>query len=534
MPLYIFTPLSYLLFAAALVALVTAGFAFSRRRAPGALFLALLELAVAQWSASIGFEAAATRLELKILWSQIAYLGTAAAPLLFCLFALDYSQTGRPRSGRLLAAMSVVPALAVVAAATNGLHGQLWPQIEILPERNMAVYSHGPWFWIFVTYSYLLVAIGMGSLYLSVVRFPAHYASQLGALIVGTLLPFASNVLYVSPANPYPEIDWTPIGFSLSGVVLAFAIFRLRLFDLVPVARARLLAGMPDGVVVLDERQRVIDLNPSARRLLGGDGEVRIGETVQPALAGWLAGAAGEGRETFDLVLDGGRRALEARASPLLDPAGRSQGWIVMLRDVTERRQAELGVRSLNEQLTTQLSEIEALQERLREEAIRDPLTGVFNRRYLDETLRRELAQAARGGFPLSLVLIDLDRLKDLNDTHGHAAGDQVLRAVAEAIGRSVRAGDALCRLGGDEFAVVMSNASLEHAGRRAEAWRAAVEALPVEFNGAVLRTTVSCGAAAYPGQGADAEALAAAADRALYAAKRAGRNRAVVAGAEG
>jgi diguanylate cyclase (GGDEF)-like protein len=158
----------------------------------------------------------------------------------------------------------------------------------------------------------------------------------------------------------------------------------------------------------------------------------------------------------------------------------------------------------------------------LREQTLRDPLTLLYNRRFLDDHLRRELIRASRDSRPLALIMIDLDHFKRLNDSEGHPAGDRVLAEMGALLGRHVRGSDLACRYGGEEFALVLFGATLEHACRRAEEIRAAIRDDRVRLGG----ISASLGVALYPVHAGDAEALVRAADRALYDAKRAGRDR--------
>lgn len=165
------------------------------------------------------------------------------------------------------------------------------------------------------------------------------------------------------------------------------------------------------------------------------------------------------------------------------------------------------------------------MREALKRDSIRDPLTGLFNRRYFDETLQHELARALRHHTPLSLIILDLDRFKELNDAHGHVAGDDALRAFARILRTTFRAGDVLCRYGGEEFALLLSGADLENAWSKAETFRSAIEQSKITSNGDSLgNITVSIGIAAST-DFETPEELIRAADAALYQAKRTGRN---------
>lgn len=171
------------------------------------------------------------------------------------------------------------------------------------------------------------------------------------------------------------------------------------------------------------------------------------------------------------------------------------------------------------------------LRETLREQALRDPLTGLYNRRIMEEGLAREIAKAGRESTPLVVGFVDIDHFKDFNDTYGHEAGDYVLKQVGAYLRDHTRAGDLVSRYGGEEFVTVWLGADLAGAFARAEGLREGVEALHLDLKGEPLGgVTLSIGIALLGEHGDSAEALLSAADTALYEAKGDGRNRVVVA----
>lgn len=196
-----------------------------------------------------------------------------------------------------------------------------------------------------------------------------------------------------------------------------------------------------------------------------------------------------------------------------------------VIHDITERVQAEQALRSAHTLLQTQMSELRDLHDRLRDMAIRDPLTRLYNRRYLHETLPREVARAERGDYYLATLMIDIDHFKHINDTYGHAAGDTVLQAVSHLIMASLRASDIACRYGGEEILCMLLDADVAVATRRAEDLRAAIAQLQVLAAHPAVRVTVSVGVAVFPANGASIGDAILAADSALYRAKDAGRN---------
>jgi diguanylate cyclase (GGDEF)-like protein len=167
------------------------------------------------------------------------------------------------------------------------------------------------------------------------------------------------------------------------------------------------------------------------------------------------------------------------------------------------------------------------LRDSLRTQAIEDPLTGLYNRRFMEAAVLREITRARRDNEPIGVVMIDIDRFKKFNDTYGHQAGDEMMREVGRVIRSHVRAGDLACRYGGEEFVIILHKAPGEVSRQRAEQLRSAIGSLHfAQGSERGQRVTVSIGVATFPENGASWEALLKAADEALYAAKQAGRNR--------
>ncbi|MGC1818156.1 MAG: diguanylate cyclase [Casimicrobiaceae bacterium] len=185
-------------------------------------------------------------------------------------------------------------------------------------------------------------------------------------------------------------------------------------------------------------------------------------------------------------------------------------------RDITERKRVE--------------EEVQNLQAQLRDQAVHDPLTGLHNRRYLDETMRRELVRAARYDQPVGIVMCDIDHFKVVNDRYGHPAGDEVLRAVARLLNTGGRGSDVACRYGGEEFVLLFPDMPRDAAYARAEQLRVALAAKRITSGAAAIQITASFGVAVFPENGTTVDALIGAADLAMYEAKKAGRNRVVVA----
>ncbi len=499
---------------------------------PGGTSLAMLLLSVSVWSLASAFEYAPVGVPLKVLCAKIEYIGVVSSPLFFLSFALEYNHCSRWLTVRHAVLLSIVPVVTLGLAGTNEKHGLIWS--GFMPSssgHNLLIYSHGPLYWAGVIgYSYTLMLMGTILLLWATVRFPALHRRQTAMLLSGLAVPWMGNIVYNTGLSPLPGLEPTPLLLTFSGLAYGFVIFRFGLLHLVPIAREALIETLPDGVLVLDTHRRVVDINPSARRLLGVEARTILGKLDEQVFADWPDMAARLGETASgageSLLRERGGRRLEVRVSPMIDRRGRTTGRLIVLRDITVRAQAEEALRDANTRLHAQLAQIETLQADLRDQAIRDPTTGLFNRRFLDDTLERELARAARDGEPLSVIMLDLDHFKDLNDTHGHKAGDTALAAVGALLRGLSRLGDFACRYGGEEFVVIMPDTPLAAALLRAEEWRVALQETAVTFQNQALHMTLSGGVAVFPRHGDTPDALLRAADRALYAAKAAGRNR--------
>jgi diguanylate cyclase (GGDEF)-like protein len=187
------------------------------------------------------------------------------------------------------------------------------------------------------------------------------------------------------------------------------------------------------------------------------------------------------------------------------------------------------------DQINSQIVRISESEARLYEQAIHDPLSGLYNRRYMEETLGRETHRAMRNQSSMGIILIDLDYFKDINDTYGHSAGDLLLQELGACLKTSIRKSDIACRFGGDEFVLILPDSPLEDTLQRAEDIRQLVMRITLEQNGTLIRgLTASLGVSIYPQHGSSGDELLKNADDALYSAKSSGRNQVVLAEGQG
>ena len=300
----------------------------------------------------------------------------------------------------------------------------------------------------------------------------------------------------------------------------------------------------PLGVMRLSRDLEIQLVNPSFGSILACDVDRVIGTRVdrffpdsemvliRERLATLAAGSAESTQmDTQGIRADGTAIWLQWTASAVQDRAGELDYYLVMLQDVSERRSTEDALKAAYAEMEAlvaqRTAELRAANERLTTEAISDPLTGLYNRRYLEDFVARELSRTRRAGHKTVFVLIDIDHFKRFNDTYGHDAGDEVLKIVSAFLRGQIRQEDLAFRYGGEEFLLVLPTTAVDAVAGRIDQVRERIARRTIEFGGqSIGPITFSLGVAAFPDHGDTAEAVIASADDALYRAKQGGRNR--------
>jgi PAS domain S-box-containing protein len=336
--------------AAALAGVLAAALGLSvwqRRPMPGATEFALLALAVADWCIANAVEFARTDLAGKIFWTKVEYIGVVSTPPLWLLCMLACTGHQRWARSRVIG-LGVVPLITLMLAFTNEWHGLIWRHVDLTTEGGISMWTatYGPWFWVHTAYSYVLLSAATLSILGLARRSSQVFRGQGSLLLVGMVLPWFANAVYLAGLSPLPHLDLTPFGFALGGFAVGGSLARFHLFDVVPFAREALVQSLPDAVFVLNMREEMVDLNPAAERLLGQSARSVLGRSAAEALRGQMALFAGSD-EISEWELEspsiGGsaRRHFDVRRSALVDRRRRPIGWLIVARDVTDRKQME-------------------------------------------------------------------------------------------------------------------------------------------------------------------------------------------------
>lgn len=503
--------------AAILLALRDWDFLWSRRRESGTQALLVLVAAVGVWGLLDALTVMGASHPVQATANRLAYLPASLAPMAWAWFALEQADRSRSLLRWPMVLLGLATAGFVALALDPGASRWLVEHRaqSASPEGVTGLLvTHGPahWFWLAVRTGAVVggtwvltknLAGSAGERWLTVPTVAAALAAVLAPLAQLTLAPGA---------------EWTDVssaGFALGAALLRHGVVRRRLRNLGPVDRDLVLDRLRDPLVVLDGRGRIVDLNKAAQEALGlrsyGDVPLELGTL-------WARGPAPAGTPPPLIVTErspGDPRTYEVTVTRLSTDGARGR-TALLLRDVTVRERMQRDLHMAN-----------AALERLARE---DALTGLANRRRFMEVLKQELERVGRYGHPLAVVMLDLDHFKAVNDTHGHGAGDAVLREAARALRSVCRDVDLAARLGGEELALLLPETDAAGARVVAERARERIAGVAHETSeGRTFRVTASFGvAAARPG--ASSESVLHAADEALYRAKAAGRNQVAMA----
>ncbi len=327
-----------------------------RRRFSWVLTLALLLFAISYWSFGYTFELLVDSLEAKVLWAKLEYLGIVAVPFLWFVFAWQYIEQHQWLTRNYLLLFCIIPITTVVFAWTNDQHGLLWEQLTLVQvEQNTILQlSYGIWFWVNIIYSYILLLIGSVILFQAFGRFSHAYRWQMIILLLAPLAPWISNTVYILGLSPIPGLDLTPPSFAISGVIFAWGIFRLQLFDVAPIARGTLVDNLESGVLMVDLNNQGVDVNQAFLNIVGLSKKAVIGVPLNELLNIETHSNSPNQYTHRDLELNG--QYYDVTISKVLNKQQHIRGTLIVLHNITERKVAEeevLSQKKLSEVLTS-------------------------------------------------------------------------------------------------------------------------------------------------------------------------------------
>jgi len=359
----------------------------------------------------------------QIFATNIQYVGLVTLPVAWFTFSLRYIGRDRWLTRRNLLLLLIVPSVTLILAWTNSFHSLMWQgkHLESSGPFVIIAKTYGPWFWIHTAYSYVLIILGMLVLVQRLFRLPRLYLEQTISLLVCVIVPFGWNVVYVFNLFPVHHIDLTPSAFTISGLAIAWGLFRFRLLDIIPVARDIVIENASDGVIILDAQNRFIDINPATQRIIGHSLSEVIGQpfvrvlSQQPELVERANISMVDAYSEVVIEKDENQYYYELHISPLHDQYGHLTGRLIILHDITERKLIEAERKDIEEkaQLASRLSILGEMAAGIAHETI-NPLTTVINYAYLllkrdiPSEIKEDLETIARGAKTAADIL---DRL---------------------------------------------------------------------------------------------------------------------------
>jgi len=341
-------PFVILLLAAAAVCMGLLFIAGRYRQTPGSGFFMLFMLSMGVWTAMYALELGALSLAAKRFWAQAQYLAIPYVPVTWLAFLLAYTGRGDWLTKRRLAALLVIPLTTSLLAVTNADHGLILRSTRLATEGgiHVLVRTFGGWFWLHTIYSYALLGAGCALIAISLNRTPQWYWGQRGLLLLSCLIPWVGNAVYLAaPGFLGTLVDPTPFLFTLSVLCLGGAVFYGRLFDIIPIGHDAVVKSLPDGVIILDRRDRVVEINPAACRYIGEAARHITGRPARIVL-GPFAHLVDRGREMEEILentaveLEEGPGYFHIRIAPIRHH-GRLAARLFVLQDTTTSKHAQ-------------------------------------------------------------------------------------------------------------------------------------------------------------------------------------------------
>ena len=293
----------------------------------------------------------------KLLWAKVEYIGVISVPLALLIYILNHFGYRKNLTRNRIVWLAILPVATLILAWTNEFHHLIW--IEYLPYMDdglvLSQKTYGMGFWLYWVYSYGLLAISTVLTLHHPLRSSKIFRWQNIFLLIGILMPWVGNVLYVLHMNPFGDLDLTPLAFSITCISFAIGMFRWDLFDLRPVAQEAAIAGMTDGMLILDREDRILDMNPAAQKILGFDIQSLVGKQIDDVFSDLQSNdnrvnKFSKNGEALMIKIGAESRNFEVSDFPFYEKAGNPDGRVVLLHDTTNIKTLETKLKEIERQ----------------------------------------------------------------------------------------------------------------------------------------------------------------------------------------
>ncbi len=472
-----------------------------------ARFFILYTTSISIYCFASAFGLMSTNLVQIKFWTIILYIGLPFSPLLGLLFIMKY--LGIKLTPKKMIVLFIIPFISLVMVATNDYHHLHYRVFEVDPILGAPYIQQeiGIWYVVHGIFTFSCMFVAFLLVLFRWKETAKIYRWQLLALMFGQLVPMVTAFIYLIGLTP-PGVDPVPMVLWLSSFLYLWSINSSRLFTLTPIAKDTIFNSINDGVMVLDESYRLIDFNLACKSMFPQIDKFMLGmefEKVWFQLAGSSFPTKMEENTSMAREIQlASERIYQVRTSTL-QHAKREKGFLMIFTDITE---------------------LKRLQVKLEQLAYYDDLTQIYNRRAFFQKSKQEFSQAKKQSLPFTIILIDIDYFKRVNDTYGHYVGDQLLKHVVKTCQTQLSEGELFARYGGEEFVLALNGYTALEGRELANKLRRHIETHPLRTGEDVIHVTLSSGVAeATSNEEETIYQLLNHADKALYTAKREGRN---------
>jgi len=510
----------------ALSSFIMAILCWKKRPAKGAALLSLMIFGTSLWALGDLFLILLPYRELYIFSHIVMFLGVYMSVVGWLFFTASYTDHYALLGKKQVFFLLLIPVVLIVVILTSHYHDFFFKNIQLANFHDLIFWDSddGPIkSFVSIPYGYLAVLYGLGRLIFVTFRANNLYKKQNILLISGLIAPLMLDIARQLELKLFDNLfftEITPLSFSLTGIIYFLALYRTHLFDLVPLAHKVVFETIDTAIISIDQKQRIIDLNPSAEKLFSSTNKLAIGQAFSTFSRSIITNTALNNlSESINKLsfhhLD---KHFELQNNIIHSKKGTYQGSVILIYDVSDQLR-------IQQSLKTQLNETQILEQRLRDLSFTDPLTNSYNRRYLFEFGEKLLQESLVHDESLCAIMLDLDHFKSINDSYGHTIGDQVLKELARRIKSSIRESDIFARFGGEEFVLLVPSANEALAHQIAARIHTLISATAFKLERLSLEVTASVGVAVSSTDTRTLTELLDLADQASYKAKQAGRN---------
>jgi diguanylate cyclase (GGDEF)-like protein len=500
--------LTYFLFSSAALTMFIAMYSLTVRKTGIAKSFFSLCICIAIYSIGYAMELSSTELEQMLTWNAVKYIGLPFIPAFWVILSLQYTSREYLIRPMLALAIFAEPVVTLIMRYTNNWHHLFYTSVNVITELFPVLYvEKGPWYLVHGVFMAFCVLFSFYLYLLQFKRSSGIIRNQCIIMSVASVLPWLTYFPNVLNLSLY-AIDFGPFVGSISCTLFFIALFRYEFLDLKPLARDQLFKCTKDGLIVLDTHFRINDFNDVAADVIKNLQDNSISKNIQTVLEQkGLIEAILSGKEIpYKIEHNKIMKHYTLRTSEILERSGDAVGFLIAITDVTDY------IFAMN---------------CLEELASVDELTEVYNRGYFFRQSTQELEKAQRKSYGLSLIILDIDFFKNVNDQYGHQAGDTVLQRISKICRKSIRSIDILGRYGGEEFIIFLPNTTLEDAVSVAQRIKQEIEAAEIPYGDNVIKVIASFGVTGtMMVRDETLDTFLKNADDALYKAKFDGRNR--------